>query len=213
MHTNHQEWPGKKRLSFFRRFSWWSFFTSSGSLIMIASLLALVLVSCQDQAASSSPAEFLDFKETPFLPPTLTAPTPTLEIAAGQASTEQPAIQPTPACVNNLTFEEDITIPDRTVAAPGELLDKRWQVKNSGTCNWDRRYRLKRISGQVMGAPEELALYPARSGTQALIRMIFTAPQEPGSYNSAWQAFNPQGDPFGDPFFIDIVVAQPAQSP
>jgi hypothetical protein len=35
---------------------------------------------------------------------------------------------------------------------------------------------------------------------------VFKAPSEPGSYRSAWQAYNPQGEPFGDPFFIDFVV-------
>lgn len=57
-----------------------------------------------------------------------------------------------------------------------------------------------------MGTPPEKALIPARSGNQAEIRIIFTAPTEPGSYRSAWQAQDPQGDLFGDPIFIEIVV-------
>jgi hypothetical protein len=52
----------------------------------------------------------------------------------------------------------------------------------------------------------EQALYPARSGTQVELRIVFTAPNEPGIYRSAWQAHDPEGQPFGDQFFIEIVV-------
>jgi hypothetical protein len=79
-------------------------------------------------------------------------------------------------------------------------------VQNSGTCNWDDRYRLKFVSGSELGAPVEQTLYPARSGTEATIRILFTAPAEPGTYQSAWQAYDPQGQPFGDPVFIQIII-------
>jgi hypothetical protein len=129
--------------------------------------------------------------------------------ATGEASpTGTPEPIPTPDCAAGLTFLEDLTIPDGTTVAPGESLDKRWQVENSGTCNWDARYSLRRIAGEDLGAAGEQALFPARSGTQATIRIAFTAPDEPGSFRSAWQAFDPQGEPFGDPFFIEIVVAE-----
>jgi hypothetical protein len=105
-----------------------------------------------------------------------------------------------------LTFLQDLSIPDGTVVSPEATLDKRWQIQNSGNCNWDERYRVRRIAGAALGVAEEQALFPARSGSQASLRMVFKAPAEPGSYRSAWQAITPQGAPFGDPFFIDIVV-------
>jgi hypothetical protein len=89
---------------------------------------------------------------------------------------------------------------------PGQTLDKRWQVQNSGTCNWDNRYRMKLIAGPEMAANPEQALFPARSGASLVIRIVFTAPNEPGTYRSAWQAYAPNGEPFGDPFFIEVVV-------
>jgi len=33
-----------------------------------------------------------------------------------------------------------------------------------------------------------------------------TAPPEPGTYTTAWQAIDPNGDPFGDAVFMEIVV-------
>jgi hypothetical protein len=145
-----------------------------------------------------------------FIPPT---------VAPNAASTARFAPTPTPtifiellrptatlACTNVLGFLEDITVPDGTIAAPGELLEKRWKVANAGTCNWDARYRIKLISGPEMGAVPEQALYPARGGVEFEIHILFQAPEEPATYRSAWQAVNPQGETFGDPFYIEIVV-------
>jgi hypothetical protein len=85
-------------------------------------------------------------------------------------------------------------------------MDKQWLVDNSGTCNWNSDYRLKYIGGASLGAPEEIALYPARAGTQATIKILFTAPFTEGVYESAWQATDPGGAAFGDPIYIRIVV-------
>lgn len=110
------------------------------------------------------------------------------------------------ACTDDLLFIDDLTIPDGTIVSPGSSLDKRWLVENSGDCNWDSRYRLHLIAGTSLGVTSDQSLYPARAGTQADIRIIFSAPQTPGVYISEWQAYNPDGVPFGQSFFIKIVV-------
>jgi len=171
-----------------------------------AVLLILVLLS----ACSPAPAS------TPFRPPTAEAPLieptfliqPTQEILVIE-STPLPTIFPTanPAdCVNNLTFLEDLTIPDNMFATFGLALDKQWLVENSGTCNWNSAYRLRNIGGAALGASQEIALYPARAGTQAGIQILFTAPFAEGVYESAWQAMDANGNPFGDPIYIRIAV-------
>ena len=83
-------------------------------------------------------------------------------------------------------------------------------MQNSGGCNWDARYRLQRISGPALGAPDEQALYPARSGVTATLRVVLVAPSDPGNYRSAWQAVSPQGVLFGDPIYVEINVAATA---
>jgi hypothetical protein len=115
-------------------------------------------------------------------------------------------VTPTPACISGLTFMSDVTIPDFSVVAVGTSLDKQWLVQNSGSCNWDSRYRLRLVGGDAMGASPEQALYPARTGMQATLRIVFTAPSQPGEYLSQWQAFDSQGNPFGQSFFIKIIV-------
>lgn len=100
-----------------------------------------------------------------------------------------------------------MTVEDGTVVAPGARIDKQWLVTNSGTCSWDSRYRLKLIGGDALGAQTEQALYPARAGTQLTLQIIFTAPLEAGTYSSAWQAYGPAGDAFGDFVSINIIVS------
>ena len=113
-------------------------------------------------------------------------------------------------CVNNLAFIEDQTIPDGMLVSPGEPLHKIWVVENRGTCNWDEHYRVKLVTGPQMGTAPEQALFPARSGARAAIRVRLIAPLEPGTYRSAWQAFDPDDQPFGDTFFVEIEVQSPS---
>ncbi len=104
----------------------------------------------------------------------------------------------------------DLTIPDGSDVAAGSTLDKRWEVQNSGSCNWTEEYSLRLIAGVDLGTNPQQALYPARSGMRAVIRMVFQAPLEPGAYRSAWQAYAPSGEAFGDPIFIDFGVSSTA---
>lgn len=141
---------------------------------------------------------------SPFVAPTF-APTPLPPGVTANPATIRPS--PTQPCEDGLTFLTDLTIPDGSDVSAGATMDKRWEVQNSGSCNWTEGYSLRLIAGVDLGANPEQALYPARSGTHAVIRMAFQAPIEPGTYRSAWQAHSPKGEPFGDPIFIDFLVS------
>jgi len=175
-------------------------------------IIACYLTSCngsQSNSAASNqegglfkpPVSTVDQRRAPVSPITVTLNTPTISVG--------PLPTPTPFCSNNLLFLEDLTIPDGTIVTPGASLEKQWKVENNGTCNWDERYRVRLVAGPELGAKIEQALYPARSGTQSTIQIVFTAPEEVGTYRSAWQAYSPDGLPFGDPFFIEIAVESP----
>jgi hypothetical protein len=179
------------------------------------SLLAVVLILLFASACSPFPTA------TPFIPPTQPAPLiePTFIIQPTRQVIVQPSLIPTieipstlaptlsPAdCTNNLTFVMDATVRDNSVFNQGEPIDKQWLVENSGTCNWDSNYRLRHTNGNALGAPEEIALYPARAGTQATIRILFAAPFSADFYESEWQAVAPDGTLFGDPIYIKVNV-------
>jgi hypothetical protein len=118
---------------------------------------------------------------------------------------------PTPQCADNLSFIADVTIPDGTEVIAGSQVDKRWQVSNSGSCNWNQWYTIRFIAGDGLGAQPEYVLYPARSGALATLRILFTAPEEAGRYRSAWQAYSPADAPFGDPIYMEIEVIPPSE--
>jgi len=150
---------------------------------------------------------------TPFRPPTKPAPTQVLAtttpIPAIYTSIPTPTVTATATegpCTNSLEFKEDVTIPDGTTVSFGATIDKQWLVNNNGTCDWDSTYRLKWIGGDPLSAAQEQILYPAKAGTQVTLHITFTAPTVEGTYESAWQAYGPDGNAFGDPIFMEIVV-------
>jgi len=171
-------------------------------IIVIFSIGCLiVLPACNLKPQRVAPGEI---QGPPFVPPTI-VPTSTPTKPPEKSSQGNPSS----ACTNQLTFKSDVTIPDGTVVVPGSTMDKRWEVENSGTCNWNADYHLKLIAGPALGAKTQQVLFPARSGSQATISVLFTAPNDPGKYRSAWQAFDPNGQAFGDAFYIEVVVAAP----
>jgi hypothetical protein len=168
--------------------------------VSIFSFFLLFLAACTTPPASA-PATV-----TPT-PIPLPSPTPIPPAVTSVPLIPLPVVPTsTPVCVNGLTFASDATIPDGTVVSAGSSLDKQWLVQNSGSCNWDDRYRVRLISGDPLGAAAEQSLYPARAGSQATLRIVFTAPADAGDYVSEWQAFDFNGIPFGDTFFIKITV-------
>lgn len=171
-----------------------NFFTIS-LLVLVSSLFMSGCVRVQNIDPQSGQVEYF---RPPTLVPTPLPPTPTLSITAQSNQSG--------GCSNSLSFISDATIPDGTVVTAGSSMDKRWEVKNSGTCNWEEGYTLRLISGPEMGVNPVQALIPARSGSQMVIRIVFTAPAETGAHISAWQAYDRQGNPFGDSFYINIQV-------
>jgi len=114
---------------------------------------------------------------------------------------------PNAPCNNSLRYIEDINYPDGSPVNPGQNVQKQWRVENNGLCNWDASYRLKLIDGYpALGAAGEQALYPARAGTQAILTINFTVPQDVGTFRTAWQTVDPQGSPFGDTVYMEIIV-------
>jgi hypothetical protein len=136
------------------------------------------------------------------------AVTNTLEFSEPSVSTETSTPgSPTPACTPSLKYLQDLNYPDGSLVAPGQNVEKQWRVENNGSCNWDENYRLKLIDGFMpLGAASELALYPARAGSQATITINFVAPLDAGTYRTSWQAVDTQGTFFGDAIFMEIVV-------
>jgi hypothetical protein len=182
----------KKILNHFRRL----FFTAGCSILFLAGCLP-----------GSSASAITPTQDAFFKPPTLPVPEETAALVAGGVKTSLP----TPSCQNGLAFIADITIPDGTLVTPGSFIDKTWEVENTGTCGWTADYSLRHVGGSNLGAETTLPLYPARAGARALITIRFTAPAESGTIHSAWRAYGPDDQPFGDAVYVQMIVsgAQP----
>jgi len=194
--------------------------------------LSVGLAACAPQAASLTPLASPPALASPlaadsraatatFNPVITVGTTPEgiTPAAAGQTpaplapeATAAPLIEPPTAaapeapCVNDASFIRDVTIPDGTQFLPGQPLLKKWGVQNTGTCNWGPNYRLAFIGGDSLAAASEVALYPARAGSDATWEIPMVAPQAPGAYTSRWQARDPAGNLFGAVVFIKITV-------
>jgi len=171
------------------------------SLLSLATLV-IMLTGCQ----SILPVRSVPVQDQA---PLYVAPTfqPTSVVVSGPTATPQSASAQTADCTNLLQYiSPDVTYPDGTEVKPGEAIDKQWKVKNAGTCNWDASYSIQLTGGESMSATSPQALVPARNGTETIISIQFTAPLEPGHYTSQWKAFAPNGQPFGDMLYMDIIV-------
>lgn len=128
-----------------------------------------------------------------------------------------PTLPPRPTattfCADNASFIEDLSIPDGSQVLPGAALDKRWSVRNSGSCDWGPDYRLVQVGTSEIQGPAEVALYPARAGSTAVWQVALVAPAAPGEYLGRWQARAPDGTLFGDEVFVLIVVELPTPTP
>src|SRR3990170_5174182 len=104
--------------------------------------LAWALAAC---GSLGTPAPLYIPPTNPAQPRLLSLPTQGTAaiIPAADDQDQLPRSTPTPPCTPGLAFLDDLTIPDGSVVAPEERLDKRWQVENNGTCNWDSSYGLQ----------------------------------------------------------------------
>lgn len=178
----------------------------TNTLILIA--MTILLSACGGQDARSTPDYFIPPTISPRSATATPAPTPTSETTKAESQPTSPA-----ACENDLTYVDDITIPDDTVVAPGQEIEKIWLIRNAGTCNWDADYTIRNVEETPpMGSASILALYPVRSGSEQEITINFIAPTDAGQHISKWQAHDPEGIPFGQVIFIQIIV-DPDYSP
>lgn len=182
---------------------------TSGILVVVA----LVVAACGGQASATPgalPTPRLERATTAPLPPSAIPPSPTPLLGGPPATDTSPTSEP---CTSNSEFVTDLTVPDETEFRAGEAIDKRWEVRNSGTCAWGAGFRLVLVDGNPMGAPTEMALYPAAADTTATVQVNMIAPNEAGDYIGAWQMRDPDRQLFGDRMWIRIKVIGATPTP
>jgi hypothetical protein len=149
---------------------------------------------------------------TPSFTP-LPAPA-TLTPASSPAVTNTPSVTATTNC-NVAQFITDVTIPDGTIMAPNQAFNKKWRIKNDGTCTWTG-FSLVFDSGDAMSGPATKAISTLNPGQEVDLDVDLKAPTTPGSYRGYWRINTNSGvlvpivnGSQGKSFYVDIKVQNP----
>lgn len=143
-------------------------------------------------------------------PPAQTTEVPTIAVTQIPATPTQPAptaipatptrIPPTatPIPCYQVTFVQDITIPDGTKIVAGNSFTKTWRIRNSGSCTWDTRFDITFVDGTQMSSTKVWDLAKeVKPGETVDISIDLTVPSTVGSYQANFQMVNPNGVRFG----------------
>jgi hypothetical protein len=186
-----------------------------GLLTLALALVAISLASCQvgdfsvtlesetepTQAAGSEPSPQAEF--TPQANGTLVVSAP-----AGEALSTERA-----GCTNQAEFVADLSVPDGSQIAAGEIFLKSWRLRNMGTCTWDAGYTMFFAGGHRLEAVDAQPLPGVVApGQEVDLTVAMTAPQLDGNYRGEWLLMDTSGQAFGigpdglSPFWVSIVV-------
>ncbi len=193
--------------------------------------MAILAASCQTPSPTPSPASGsvrllnLDVLITasatlPAAVPTTTpypsplAP-PTATPKEGTATRTQAT--PTLGCQNRAELLANLTLGDYTALKAGQVASKVWRLRNNGSCTWTLGYSLRFQNGEAFGAPSQIPLSgEVPPGGTIDLRLILTAPYQPGTYRGAWLLADESGVLFGlgpnaDQPLTVVIVVQPAK--
>ena len=197
--------------------------------IVLLSLLLVALTGCINQPSSTAVPTQDDISQTDEVQVTLETPTaiqpiPTQTLQPMSTWTPVPTIDRTRPLIQSPTPDVpcnhaeagvplDVTIPDGTVMAPGEIFSKTWRLKNVGSCTWTRLYALTFFSGNSLKAMQtNMLTQEVKSGDVIDLTVSMQAPQIPGVYQSNWMLSSAEGKLFGigrngdAPFWVKIEV-------
>jgi hypothetical protein len=198
-------------------------------LIIVAAVGSLALSACGGSAAIGTPTAAAietsavgtfaagltqTFLSLPTVTPTATPTfTPTTTATSSTPlATMTGAVTATSSCYG-LTLVSDVTIPDNTAMNPGQTFTKTWQVKNTGTCNWDAGFKFVFISGDSMGGIPLVLVTPVSPGAQMEVSIAMTAPSKAGAVRGHWRMSTASGTLFGSDVFVAIVVGNSTSTP
>ncbi|HEY3310624.1 MAG TPA: NBR1-Ig-like domain-containing protein [Anaerolineales bacterium] len=189
-------------------------------LIFAISLAALLLSAC-NAPATATPTQAVDAiytaaaqtvaaqaaKNTATPRPSATpSPTATVTIAPTVLATQVPPTSPGQNFCDNSVYISDVTIPDNTELAPGQVFDKTWALQNTGTCTWTEGYTIIFSNGDQMGGNTRPIGQVVAPGAQVNVTVKLTAPTTPGAYSGFWRLANGKGAPFGQVVSVVIKV-------
>ena len=171
-------------------------------------------------ALYTSAAQTLEAMSTQAVTTLTVQPSPTSILSIPTSSpivfntfTSVPPLQPVSKC-DAASFESDVTYPDGSIVSRGTAFTKIWRLKNIGTCTWTTSYGIIFVSGEKLGAPNDVSLPGSVAPGQTIdIPVNLTAPNAEGRYRGNWKLRNASGVLFGvgaladSNFYVDVNVS------
>jgi|GEM_PF-857599 len=108
-------------------------------------------------------------------------------------------------CLNS-ALVSDVTIPSGTKLNTGEAFTKTWRVQNTGTCEWNRDFKITFVGGDLLGSDTTKIRQFVAPGATTEISLGMTAPGTAGTVTSSWQMASDTGKLFGQLFVISIEI-------
>jgi len=106
---------------------------------------------------------------------------------------------------NNLQLVRSYTEPEGPFK-PGQEFIQRWQVANTGTCDWLYLYSLVFVSGERMGGSGSRLSNKIEPGKWTTLEVHLDAPNSSGTYTGNWRFAHADGTPFGSILPVSIKV-------
>jgi hypothetical protein len=106
---------------------------------------------------------------------------------------------------DNSAFVADVTIPDHTILAPGQVFEKTWTFKNIGTCTWKPGYTITFESGDMMRGNARSINQTVAPQEEVNVTVKLFAPNTPGDYTGVWRLANGKSEKFGE--FVSVIIS------
>ena len=188
------------------------------TFLMVA--LISILACSRFASPTPQPAATLNAMSTQAVTTLTIQPSPTSILSIPTSSpivfntfTSVPPLQPVSKC-DAASFESDVTYPDGSIVSRGTTFTKIWRFKNIGTCTWTTSYGIIFVSGEKLGAPNDVSLPGSVAPGQSIdIPVNLTAPNAEGRYRGNWKLRNASGVLFGvgaladSNFYVDVNVS------
>lgn len=113
---------------------------------------------------------------------------------------------PTGITCDDALHVDDVTVPDGTEMTAGQDFVKTWKIRNTGSCAWGTGYSAIFAYGEKMSGVAEPLTTTVAPREEIEISVRFKAPNNAGQFSSTWRMANASNTPFGQNFFVLIVV-------